>query len=314
MMNRKRERQETKDMIRQSVLSNQNEVASTLIQDFPKKLCIAGSVSKGLSLEVLPRTHTRIIPKQMSIDTALAKPVVHGSLRSANNARLTTAIADLCHAENLPDRVVGCARFQEVIDAAKMVGADWRMPSRKDIGGSLLKVNAAAYKKGNFDDVTKDGPKFGYTMEGDGATVIKRPFLNGFVMNGNCYPVVSCIRDCSEHLAQGGSKNCTYIASVFTELVRLYDPKGTDTDIFYFDGAGNVQKAGRLLEAMHPRTTVLYGGEHALALWFSKVARIPVIRVRFLMLFACSFRCTTNLFIIFYRYSALLKSTLDYIM
>ena len=99
-------------------------------------------------------------------------------------------------------------------------------------------------------------------------------------MNGNCYPVVACIRDCTEHLAAGGQKNAAYIASVFIELVELYDPKHMYTDIFYFDGAGNVQKAGRVLEGRYHRTTALYGAEHALALWFAKVAKIPVVRVR----------------------------------
>ena len=111
-------------------------------------------------------------------------------------------------------------------------------------------------------------------------------------MNGNCFPIVSCVHDCSDHLAEGGSKNCTYIADVFTEMVHLYDPKATDTDVFYFDGAANVQKAGKILEARFPRTTCLYGGEHALALWFSKVAKIPVIRVRYMLLFSCLYRCT----------------------
>ena len=63
-------------------------------------------------------------------------------------------------------------------------------------------------------------------------------------------------------------------------MVKLYDPKGTNIDLFCFDGTANIQKAGKLLEAQFPRTTCLFGGEHALALWFSKVAKIPVIRAR----------------------------------
>ena len=142
------------------------------------------------------------------------------------------------------------------------------------------RCNAGTYKRGNFVAVTKEGTKFGYVLEGDGATVITKPLLNGMVMYGNCYPVVAAIRDCTDHLAAGGTKNCTYIAEVFTALVREYDPKGKDTNIFYFDDAANVQKVGRILEARFPRTTTLHGGDHNLALWFSKIAKIPVIRVR----------------------------------
>ena len=95
---------------------------------------------------MIPRTHACIIPKQVSIDVALSKPVIHAGLRVANNARLTTAIANLCNAENVQDRVVGTFRFKEVIDAAKMVGAEYKNPHRNDIGGCLLKENDAVYR------------------------------------------------------------------------------------------------------------------------------------------------------------------------
>ena len=121
----------------------------------------------------------------MLIDAAFSKLVFHANLRAANNARLTTAVADLCHANNVPDRLVGTPQFKEVIDAAKMVDADYKLPDQKVIGGYLLKENVAAYIKGNFGEVTKDGPKFVYIIKGDNATMIKRPLLNVFVMNGN---------------------------------------------------------------------------------------------------------------------------------
>lgn len=294
MIAKKKRRRESMFRVGAAVATTQEAVASTLINSYSKKTCVRGSLQGALGAEVIARTHDRIVPQQMAISTALSKPVVHADLRAANNARLTTAIADLWHAENIPDRTVMTPRFKEVIDAARMVGMDYKLPNRNHIGGYLLQENAAAYKKENYQEVTRDGPKFGYTLEGDGATVIKRPLLNGLIMNGNCYPVVACVRDCSEHLAEGGSKNCTYIADVFSELVKQYDPKGTDTDIFYFDGAANVQKAGRILEARYPRTTTLYGGEHALALWFSKVAKIPAIRVGNMLLFACFFVFTND--------------------
>ena len=170
-----------------------------------------------------------------------------------------------------------------------MVDAEYKIPYRNDIGGCLLKESAAVYKQSNFDEVTKDGTKLGYTDQGDGAAVIKRPLLNSYVMNGNYYPIVLCIRDCSEHLVVGGSKNCTYIAQVFTELVKHCDPKSakrTDWDLFYVDDATNVHKAGRILEVRFPCTTCLYSGKHILALLFSKVAKIPLIRVRYMLLFS----------------------------
>ena len=43
-------------------------------------------------------------------------------------------------------------------------------------------------------------------------------------------------------------------------------------DIFYFDGASNVQKAGELHRVKFPRTVTYHGGEHAVTLWFSDLA------------------------------------------
>ena len=95
----------------------------------------------------------------ISIDATLSKLVVHADLRAAKNAQVTTVIADLCHAENIQDRVVGTPWFKEAIGTATMVGADYKVPNRNNISGCLLKDNAAAYKSSNFDDVTKRRPQ-----------------------------------------------------------------------------------------------------------------------------------------------------------
>ena len=49
--------------------------------------------------------------------------------------------------------------------------------------------------------------------------------------------------------------------------------------IFWFDGAGNVQKADRSLEAKFPRSYSLHGGEHVISLFFSDIAKIKQIKV-----------------------------------
>ena len=85
----------------------------------------------------------------------------------------------------------------------------------------------------------RDGPKFEYTTLDDGTTVIKKSLLNGYIMSGNCYPIVLCICDCSEHLQSQGKGHGHILLSA------------------------NVQKAGRV--SRFPCTTTLYEREHALA-------------------------------------------------
>jgi hypothetical protein len=55
-----------------------------------------------------------------------------------------------------------------------------------------------------------------------------------------------------------------------------YDPKMSLTDIFFFDGASYVQKAGQVLMAKFPRTSCFHGGEHVVSrpLFFTDIAVI----------------------------------------
>ena len=120
------------------MVETQDVVAASLQDSYSKKHCVGGSILNLLGAEAIGDSHTRLVPKQMSIDAALTKPVVHGDLRVRNSTNLTTAIVDLCHAENIPDRIVGTPRFKKVIDYARLVGRDYKLPSRQDVGGCFL--------------------------------------------------------------------------------------------------------------------------------------------------------------------------------
>ncbi len=65
----------------------------------------------------------------------------------------------------------------------------------------------------------------------------------------------------------------------FSDKVDEFDPSGTLTYCFFFDGAANVQKVGAILCAKYPRAMSFHGGEHVLSLFFSDLAKINPIRV-----------------------------------
>ena len=98
--------------------------------------------------------------------------------------------------------------------------------------------------------------------------------FNVMVLNGNSYPVVAAIKDCTGHLSQAGKKNALFIADVFTKLLLEFDAEKNRMDIFYFDGASNAQKADEVLGVKFPRTVMYHSGEHIVALWFSDLAKI----------------------------------------
>ena len=115
--------------------------------------------------------------------------------------------------------------------------------------------------------------------------------FNVMVLNGNSYPVVAAIKDCSGHLSEGGKKDALFIADVFTKLLLDFDREKNRVDIFYFDGASNVQKADDLLGVRFPRTVTYHGGEHVVALWFSDLAKIPEIKVSLTLVYLSCFGC-----------------------
>ena len=99
-------------------------------------------------------------------------------------------------------------------------------------------------------------------------------------MCGNTPPIVVGIEDCSEHMADGGKKDATCIALLFGAKVAEYDPGKVLTNLFFFDGASNIQKGGEILTVQYPRTYCLHGGEHVCSLLFSDIAKYPPIKVR----------------------------------
>ena len=52
------------------------------------------------------------------------------------------------------------------------------------------------------------------------------------------------------------------------------------TLIFFFDGASNVAKTGKVLEAKFPRAYVLHGGEHVVSLFFDDLSKEKAVQLR----------------------------------
>ena len=59
--------------------------------------------------------------------------------------------------------------------------------------------------------------------------------------------------------------------------MKEIDPAKKSRDIVMFDGAPNVQLAGRLLKVNYPKLTVMRGVEHKVSLFFKYVSKIPIV-------------------------------------
>lgn len=117
---------------------------------------------------------------------------------------------------------------------------------------------------------------------GDGATVKGMPLMNVLVTTPNCCAVLDII-DCTDHMEVGGKKDAKYIADMFEEHIASLDPHGLHLNAILFDGASNVQKAGRAIQARYPQVSVLHGVEHVVSLFFSDVAKLSFVRFLIVM-------------------------------
>ena len=204
---------------------------------------------------------------------------VNMDIRQSNNASVQMAIADFFHCQNIPDAVVETPEFKRLVRQCRLVDNNFVIPNKKKIGGELLDINFANISAINKANLLKEAAVFGVVIMGDGATIHRMPLLNILAMSGSTPPLTVGIVDCTKHMAAGGKKDATYIAEIFEDKVEEYDPNHTLTDLFFFDGASNVQKAGEVLMAKYPRTFCCHGGEHVVALFFTSLSKIKPIKV-----------------------------------
>ncbi len=70
----------------------------------------------------------------MSIQVGMER-VCQTDIQHSNNSILEMAIADFFHCKNIPDCDVESVCFKQLLEKARYVGSDFKIPSRKKIGG-----------------------------------------------------------------------------------------------------------------------------------------------------------------------------------
>jgi hypothetical protein len=144
---------------------------------------------------------------------------------------LTTAIADMVHSLGHPFTTVSDPKFKRVITLAKYVPSTYKAPSRQEVSGELLKLNYQQLIKRQLKTLKDNAEDFGLTLYGDGATVKKMPLLNILASGYGVPAAVLEIVDCTGHMAEGGKKDATYIASLFKPHMRTLDPEKRTIDL-----------------------------------------------------------------------------------
>ena len=160
-----------------------------------------------------------------------------------------------------------------------LVDKNFVIPNKSKIGGELLDINFSNIHGINKAKLLVEAPLCGITFLGDGATIKQMPLFNVLAMSGSTPPLTIGIVNCTKHMAAGGKKDASYIVDIFEDKVDEYGPKHSLFDLFYFDGASNVQKAGEVLMAKYPCTFCYHGGKHVVSLFFTLLSKIKPIKV-----------------------------------
>ncbi len=191
-------------------------------------------------------------------------------------AHMDVAIAGFIHSHCLPFSLAGDPKLMKIIEEARNLGPLYTPPNRHDIGGRYLDALYVTHWTKQMKTLLSEACIFGVTVFGDGATIKTLPLVNVLAACVNNDFALLEIADCTAHLAKGGKKVAKYISKIIMPLIQLMESekdmhKKTSpgiVDLVFFDGASNVQNAGKILRVFNPRVTVGHGAKHVASLFF----------------------------------------------
>jgi hypothetical protein len=185
--------------------------------------------------EIVSETNDLLKPTMQPTITAAFQNRPQSSLAQSNYAALEMSVANFFHACNIPDAAVESPQFAYMLNRARFVDSNFKIPGRKKIGGELLDLNHKATMDHIKKQLGKEAPTFGIGWMSDGATVNRMPLLNVLAITAGVSPMTCAIIDATDQIKDGGKRDASYIAHYMEEVVSSFDPTKEMTDVFYFD-------------------------------------------------------------------------------
>ena len=165
------------------------------------------------------------------------------------------------------------AAFREAVEyIATIHPKKWRWMDRHQLSGPILNDIYKTQLAENHATLQQESDHYGYCLMGDGATINKVPLINILAQAGQDHPLQLEIVDCSDRMASGLTKDAYYIASKMRRHIIIIGKE--NGDLIIFDGASNVQKAGRLLSVDFPMLTCIHDPAHCIHLFFGDVFKL----------------------------------------
>jgi hypothetical protein len=203
--------------------------------------------------------------------------------------RMDIAIADFISSNRLPISLLECAKFNKLIQSTRHIPPKYIPLYRKKMAGLLLEDNYQSTYDEQMRSLLKEFKVFGIELFGNGTTILKVPMMIFLGSSPNNPFALLDIVDCTSDMAKGGQKDAKYIAGLLKPIIlqieQTKDPNNQKTnhqgvvDLVLFDGASNVQNAGKLVSITSPCITVVHGAEHVISLFFKDIfTKMPVFQ------------------------------------
>jgi hypothetical protein len=200
-------------------------------------------------------------------------------IKLESGERCHIAIADFSCSNVLPFSLFKCPKVCKVLEVARGLGPNYQSPDCRLLGGRLMDSLFQVSFADLLCSLLFESEIFGVSVFGDGATIKSIPLINILAASpSNPFSLLDIV-DCTAHLAEGGKKDAPYLANMILPHISTMESSRDENnnyrkgvvDLVLFDGASNVQNAGRILAINHPQITAVHGAEHVTYLFFKDV-------------------------------------------
>ena len=138
--------------------------------------------------------------------------------------QLDVAISDFIFSKGLPFSICDSQHFKRMLSLARFVTKDYKIPNRNRMSTELLDHSYNQRMKDYEKKLNNEAGRFGISMYGDGATVMKMPLINVMASGVHDRSAILDIVDATEHMSNGQIKDCNYIATLFVPHIERIDP------------------------------------------------------------------------------------------
>jgi|GEM_PF-3230808 hypothetical protein len=194
---------------------------------------------------------------------------------AAPEMMLSMATADFFHSFGINEDAATSRQFGEIIRLSPLVNAaTYTRPGRDLIGGSLLTSLSDNYDQHSLSQLEGYKEDYGLAGASDGATIHRTPLINFLAIVCSVVVLLEVV-DCTGYMAEGGTKDGSFIAR---EMIRQCKKIGIKFFfLMIFDGASNMQSAGRLITTEFTWITPVWCALHLVHLIFGRIGKISEV-------------------------------------